>query len=64
MKIGANSSIRQHQYHVGSTKVKGKTSTTHKNMVEATQKGNVALVESINHIHEINLRIEENHACA
>jgi translation elongation factor EF-G len=40
--------------------MKGKTSTTHKNMVEAIQKKNVALVEYINHIHEVNLQIEEN----
>jgi hypothetical protein len=33
-------------------------------MVEATQKGNLALVESINYIHEINLWIEENRAHA
>jgi hypothetical protein len=36
MKIGANSSTGQHWHHVGSTRVKGKTSTAHKNMVEAT----------------------------
>jgi len=33
-------------------------------MVEATQRRNVALVESINHIHEVNLQIEKNHARA
>jgi hypothetical protein len=33
-------------------------------MVETTLKRNVALVESINRIHEVNLQIEENHARA
>jgi hypothetical protein len=33
-------------------------------MDEATLKRNAALVESINRIHEVNLQIEENHACA
>jgi len=32
----------------------------HKNLIEAIEKKNVALVEFINHIHEVNLQIEEN----
>ncbi len=34
----------------------------HKNLIEAIEKKNVALVEFINHIHEVNLQIEENFA--
>jgi hypothetical protein len=46
-------------HHVGSTRVKKKSSLVHKNLVEATKKRNVALVESINYIHEVNLQIKE-----
>jgi len=64
MKTCVDNYNGQHRHHVGSTRVKGKTSTIHKIMVEATQRRNVALVESINHIHEVNLQIEKNHARA
>jgi hypothetical protein len=40
--------------------MKRKSSMAHKNLIEAIGKKNVALVEFINHIHEINLQIEEN----
>jgi hypothetical protein len=33
-------------------------------MVEAILKRNVALVESINYVHEVNLQIEKNHTRA
>jgi len=32
----------------------------HKKLIQAIGKKNVALVEFINHIHEINLQIEKN----
>jgi hypothetical protein len=37
-----------------------KSSMAHKNLIEVIEKKNVALVEFINHIHDINLQIEEN----
>ncbi len=33
------------------------------NLIEVNKKGNVILVEFINNIHELNIQIEENHAC-
>jgi hypothetical protein len=42
----------------GSTKVKQKSSTTHKSLIETTEKANAALVDSINHIHAVNIQIE------
>jgi hypothetical protein len=53
---GVNIVTKQPQHHhVGSTQVKKKSFSVHKNLIEATKKGNVALVESINCIHEVNL---------
>jgi hypothetical protein len=53
---GVNIVIGQPQHHhVGNTSVKKRSSLVHKNFIEATKKRNVALVESINHIHEVNL---------
>jgi hypothetical protein len=43
--------------HVNNTKVRIKDSTAHQNFVEATKKGFKAFVESINHIHAINIHI-------
>jgi hypothetical protein len=40
--------------------MKRKSSMVHKNLIEAIRKKNVTLVEFINHIHEVNLQIEEN----
>jgi hypothetical protein len=45
--------------------VKRKTLIAHMNSIVVTyKKGIVALVESINCIHELNLQIEENHTRA
>jgi len=39
-------------HHVKSTRVKKKSFSIHKNLIEITKKRYVALVESINYIHE------------
>jgi hypothetical protein len=45
--------------YVGSIGVKMSYSSTHKNMAEATKKGNKFLVESIEQINAISLILEE-----
>jgi len=56
MKLdGVDNVIGQPQHSIGNTRVKMKSSSTHKSFIKAIEKENVALVESINHIHEVNL---------
>jgi hypothetical protein len=61
MKLnGVNIVTGQPQHHhVGNTRMKKKSFSIHKNLIETTKKGNVALVELINYIHEVNLQIKE-----
>ncbi len=57
---GVNIFTKQPQHHhVGSTRVKKITFSVHKNLIEVTKKGIMALVELINYIHEENLQIME-----
>lgn len=57
---GVNIFTKQPQHHhVGNTRVKKKSFSVHKNLIEAIKKGIVALVESIIYIHEENLQIKE-----
>jgi hypothetical protein len=35
------------------------SSMTHKSLSDAIEKANVTLVDSINHIHEVNIQIED-----
>jgi hypothetical protein len=46
---------------VGNTGLKRKSTYAHKSLVEVIERGNVALVQSINRIHEANLQIEKKH---
>ncbi len=43
--------------------MKRKTFTIQRNLTEVIKKGNVILVEFMNNIYELNIQIEENHAC-
>jgi hypothetical protein len=49
---GANNVIKPSQHHV--TKMESKSFLTQKNLIKVTKKGNVALVQSIDYIHEVN----------
>jgi hypothetical protein len=46
---------------VGNTCVKRKSTYAHKSLVEVIERSNVALVQSINRLHETNLQIEKKH---
>jgi hypothetical protein len=39
-----------------------KSSTTHKSFIEAIEKVNAILIDSINYIHEVNIQIEDKQA--
>jgi len=56
-----NSPFAQSWHNVKRTRVKKKRKENHKNLV-VTKKGNVALVYSMNHMHEVNLLIKEKRA--
>jgi hypothetical protein len=55
----ANYASVQFHHNVGNTKVKQKSSTTHKSLIKTTKKANAALIDSINRIHVINIQIED-----
>jgi len=44
---------------IGSTWVKQKSILVHKGLIKVIKKGNVGLIDSINHIHEVNIQIED-----
>jgi len=55
LKPTINSVLGQYWHHVGNIGVKRKSTSTHKSLVETTEKGNIVLMETINWIHKINL---------
>jgi len=61
-QLVTNNAFVQSHHNVGNKGVKRKSNTTHKSFIETIEKVNAALINSINHIHEVNIQIENKQA--